>query len=245
MSGSSGDAGWRLTLFVDAAEASGSFRYSRSRPPTVRVPGGAGSERAGPEAARRARQQVRRYCAANRLDRMGTLTYAPPFCTDPRQLRRDVGKFFRRLRSGLGGGPMPYLWVPELHADGARFHVHFGVSQYIHKTLIEEAWGHGFVDIGAKGRRPGSSGIEGARRAARYLSKYVGKSIGAGSMGGLHRYEVAQGFQPVPTLITGRSREETLATASKRMGRPPDRLWTSDESQDWQGAPSVWASWDR
>jgi hypothetical protein len=104
-------------------------------------------ERAQAESARRARTRVRRYCAANGLSRFGTLTYGPPFCTDPEQLRHDVALFFRRLRAAQGEGPLPYGWVPEFHADGERFHAHFAVDRFIPRGRVEEAWGHGFIKI--------------------------------------------------------------------------------------------------
>jgi hypothetical protein len=56
---------------------------------------------------------VRRYCVANRLTRLGTVTYAlKDGCRDPRTLRSDVGEFFRHLRQA-NGRRIPYLWVPE------------------------------------------------------------------------------------------------------------------------------------
>jgi hypothetical protein len=70
-------------------------------------------ERSWQEAARRARGRLRRYCAANRLNRLGTLTYGPPFCTDAAQVRQDLGVFFRGLRESLGGDPFPYAWCPS------------------------------------------------------------------------------------------------------------------------------------
>jgi hypothetical protein len=69
--------GWGLRLYREAGEAGGSFRgLDRPRP-------GSGGlwvpepepDRALEEAVRRARGQVRRYCAANLLNRHGTLTY--------------------------------------------------------------------------------------------------------------------------------------------------------------------------
>src|SRR5450756_1595543 len=52
---------------------------------------------------------------ANRLNRLGTLTYAGAGCHDPRQARADAGEFFRELREQLDGESLPYLWVPEWH----------------------------------------------------------------------------------------------------------------------------------
>jgi hypothetical protein len=95
---------WRLRLYIDAAEAGASLSGPRR--------GGTSNRRREPErsaleADRRARGQIRRYCASNRLNRLGTLTYAGQGCHDPRQLRRDVGGFFRRMRGELGGEAFP------------------------------------------------------------------------------------------------------------------------------------------
>jgi len=84
---------------------------------------------------------VRRYCAANRLNRLGTLTYAGQGCHDPGELRADVGSFFKGLRGQLGAKPIPYLWVPEWHPGGHGLHVHFAVGRFIKQSLIREEWG--------------------------------------------------------------------------------------------------------
>jgi len=81
---------------------------------------------------------VRRYCAANRLNRLGTLTYAGKGCHDPGELRADVGSFFKGLRGQLGPKPIPYLWAPEWHPGGHGLHVHFAVGRFIKQSLIRE-----------------------------------------------------------------------------------------------------------
>lgn len=83
---------WRLCLYPAAGEAGGCL-YS-----PLRSGGGAyreaEPERVGMEAARRARGKIRRYCAANRLNRLGTLTYAGEGCHEPVLLREHVAVFF-------------------------------------------------------------------------------------------------------------------------------------------------------
>jgi hypothetical protein len=99
---------WGVSLYPEAGEAIAAF-HSAGRPGRV----GSGDDDEGVAqrvAARRARTGVRRYCAANRLNRLGTLTYGPPFCRDPKVLREHVGRFFRTLRRERGGGRFPYLW---------------------------------------------------------------------------------------------------------------------------------------
>jgi hypothetical protein len=238
-------AHWSLTLFPAAGEAGGCFVSARARAGGVGLRGAAADpERARSEAVRRAKGKVRRYCAANGLNRLGTLTYAPPFCTDLAVLKSDVAVFFRNLREALGGDSFPYLWVPELHADGERFHVHFAAGRFIKRGLIESAWGHGFVHIKLLGNLPVGSGAWGeARLAARYLSKYVGKAFEQAETFGRHRYEVGQGFQPQGQVVHGSSRDDVIAAASRVMGARPSHLWTSDEVEDWKAPPSLWVAW--
>ena len=233
---------WVLNLYPDAGEAGGCFQGGGDG-------SGAGSwrepdpERSASEAARRARGQVRRYCAANRLNRLGTLTYGPPFCRDPRTVRWHVGTFFRKLRRETGR--LPYLWVPELHADGERYHVHFAVARYVGVGLIKEAWGHGFVHIKLLGDLPVGSGSRGeARLAARYLAMYIGKAVDYGPAG-LHRYEGAQGFKPVARSLVGVSLEDVLGQAAAIMGGEPVLVWDSGSDPSWAGPRAVWASWER
>lgn len=202
--------------------------------------------RASEEAARRARGKTRRYCAANQLNRLGTLTYAGTGCHDPAQLRSDVATFFRNLRAALGGKAFPYLWTAEWHKSGHGLHVHFAVGQYVHYSTITQAWGHGFVHIKLLGDLPVGSGTIGeARAAARYLSKYVGKDFNATRMAGLHRYEVAQGFQPAIIPVWGVSRDDAIDKASEIMQAWPDVYWSSDEVIGWKAPPAVWVQWPR
>jgi hypothetical protein len=96
---------WSFNLYPDAGEGGGCFVPILRRKP---VGGGAPDvERSQQEAARRARSRLRRYCAANRLNRFATLTYAGAGCFDPQQLRVDVAEFFRGLRRELGCKPLP------------------------------------------------------------------------------------------------------------------------------------------
>jgi hypothetical protein len=233
--------GWSFALYPDAAEGGGSFRSVASASPSGRSLEPLDSR---DDAARRARGKVRRYCAANRLNRLGTLTYRGAGCHDPAALRQDVGGFFRRLRSGLGE-PFAYLWAPEWHKSGHGLHVHFAVGRFIGVRSIEAAWGHGFVHIKLLGDLPTGSGALGeARLASRYLSKYVGKDLGEAGSLGLHRYEVAQGFQPRRLRLDGSTAEAVLGWADSVMDRPAAYLWRSRDQEGWSGPPAVWASWD-
>jgi hypothetical protein len=233
---------WRMRLYVDAAEAGASLSGPRRGGKTPKAPE---PERSALEAGRRARGQIRRYCASNRLNRLGTLTYAGDGCHDPRQLRRDVGGFFRRMRGELGGEALPYLWVPEWHPGGHGLHVHFAVGRFVPQTLIREAWGRGIVHIKLLGDLPvGSGSLEEARLAARYLGKYAGKAIDADDRpSGLHRYEVAQGFAPLSVSCEGQTVDEVIETASMVMGSQPAHVWHSSIREGWRGPPACWLAW--
>lgn len=239
-------AGWWLTAYPAAAEAGGSFLFQLRRRSVVAAGRPASDpERSRREAARRARARVRRYCAANRLNRLGTLTYAGSGCHDVHQFRADIAAFFRNLREARGGKPFPYLWVPEWHPGGHGLHGHFAVGGFIPRGLIDTAWGHGFVSIKLLTDLPVGSGSLGeARRAAGYLAKYVGKTFDDDRPKGLHRFDVAQGFQPARVRVYGRSASEALSAAADLMGSTiPERVWESRDDPAWQGPPTVWASW--
>jgi hypothetical protein len=233
---------WSLTLYPQAGEGGGCFQ------PSTRAPRDLGAEpdvaRSQEEAGRRARTKVRRYCAANRLNRLATLTYAGTGCFDHGQLRRDVAAFFRELRTELGGKPLPYLWVPEWHPGGHGLHVHFAVGRYVKRSLIERVWGRGRTHIKLIGDLPvGSGALEEARKAAGYLAKYVAKNVADERVPRLHRYEVAQGFRPEPVFLTGVSEADVLAQACEIMGGQPSASWNSSQVEGWRASPAYWHAW--
>lgn len=241
------DAGWAFTLYPDAGEGGGSFRNAARRVPEYVSRGAAlDPERSLSEAGRRARGRLRRYCAANRLNRLGTLTYQGEGCHEPALVREHLADFFRSLRVATGGKPFPYVWVPEWHKSGHGLHAHFAVGRYIKRGLIAQTWGHGFIDIKLLGNLPvGSTTLSEARVAAGYLSKYVAKTFTDPTTRvlGLHRYDVAQGFKPIPVALSGRTAHEVLQQASAVFGGLPTYEWSSSTSEDWQGPPSIWAQW--
>ena len=233
---------WVLKLYPDAGEAGGSFRWvGRGVAPEKSRCGD--PERAREVAERRARGKLRRYVVANDLRRLISCTYEGPGQHDARALRVDVGGFFRRLRYRTGGKQFSYAWVGEWHATGHGLHVHAGIGGYVPKGVVADAWGHGFIDIRLLGKRvAGVATLAEARRAAGYLNKYVGKSLGEGLERGLHRYEVAQGFQPRSIEFVGLEDEQVLEQASEYMGLPPEEVWRSDP-EDWDGPPALWVAW--
>jgi hypothetical protein len=232
-------------VYPQAREAGGTFVRASPAPRAYVPPGQARDpDRAKVEAGRRARRNVRRYCAAHRLNRLGTLTYAGDGCFDDAVAKADVGAFFRELRGELGGKPFPYLWVPEWHKNHG-LHLHFAVGKYIRQRLLARTWGHGIVHIKLIGDVPVGAGSLGeARKAAGYLSKYVAKAFDDDRrISGRHRYEVAQGFQPEKVTLWARTADAALAQASEMFGGHPIYRWSSSEVEDWAGAPAVSAQW--
>jgi hypothetical protein len=237
--------GWYFNLYPEAGEAGGSFVSSR-RPLRTHVPGApaADPERSRQESARRARGRVRRYCAANGCNRLGTLTYRGHGCHDPRQLRADLGRFFRELREANGGKPFPYVWVPEWHKTDHGLHAHFALGQYIQKSVINQAWPHGFTHIKQLNDLPQGSGRTGqARKAAGYLSKYIGKAFEGPKDAHLHRFDLAQGFQPRKIRLWASSVDDFLQEAQPHVGDVIERLWDSADDPTWQRPHSMWISW--
>ena len=240
-------AGWHLSLYPDAREAAGVFRVTSDWEPGRRgTPGeSCQPERTRKVAAGRAGAKLRRYVVANGLNRLGTLTYAGAGCHDPVVLRRDAGEFFRKLRSALGGRPFPYAWVPEWHPGGHGLHVHFAVGRFVLRSLIVAAWGRGLVHIKLLGDLPVGSGAVGeARMAAGYLAKYVSKSFDERRVAGLHRYEVAQHFQPRVVVIEAAHLGDLVTFASNRMGSFPADVSHSDRWESWSGPTAVVMTWD-
>ena len=261
---------WSFSVYVEAREAGGCCNRVSGRrrsgfrlPEPVRPAPSAGTDdpdivarweatldaarveraqRSRDEAARRARGQVRRYAATHGLNRLGTLTYRGDGCHDPREVRADLGRFFRQLRAELGVASFPYVWVPEWHPGGHGLHAHFAVGRFIGRRLIERSWPHGFVHIKLLGNLPTGSGrVAEARRVARYLGKYVSKDPAAGS--GLHRYGVARGYQPRAVKVWGRAMPEAIAAASELIGAEPEYVWNSDGVEGWTRPPAGWVSW--
>ena len=234
---------WTLNLYPEAGEAGGCLRVAtRSRDGY----GDPDPDRARAEAGRRARTKVRRYVVANRLNRFVTLTYAGDGCFDPKIVRSDVGSFFKALRPALGRRPFPYAWAPEWHPGGHGLHVHFAVGRYVPQRLMRDTWGRGIAHVKLIGDLPVGSGILAeARRVAGYLSKYVGKEFeDERRPSGLHRYEVAQGFQPQSVTYTGRTDDEVVEQAATQMGDAPGTVWRSSSVEGWHGPPAIWVTWD-
>ena len=156
---------------------------------------------------RRARAKIRRYAAANRLNRLGTLTYRGRGLPRP---GRGCAAIWRGSSAscgrGLAAGRFPYVWVPQWHPGGHGLHAHFAVGRFVPRAADRAVpGGTGFVHIKLLDGLPvGSGALAEARLAARYLARYVGRDVeDERRLAGLHRYEVAQGFQPAKVECYG------------------------------------------
>lgn len=190
-------------------------------------------------ASKRAHVALRRYCVANQLLKMLTLTYAQTVL-EHKVVKDDVNALFVRWRSLKGGKSFPYAYVLEFHPGGHGLHVHTAVPlHFIDKFWLEETWGHGIVHYrDPKPLRHGDT-RERARNLSRYLSKYVSKDLGNIHEKNAHRYEVAQGFG----VEVERQAFHTLVEANHWLSKFRDesfvQVWESSKDQDWEGPP-VW-----
>lgn len=229
---------WRFVLYPDAGEAIGVFQSAAG------FRSGFANERPSPgddrSADRRAKRKIKLYCASNRLGYLWDTTYAGDGQHDHRKVRADIREFFRKLRE-LVGRPFPYLWVTEWHKTHG-LHVHFAVGEYMDHREVGRAWGRGFVYVtGPKRRMTHGDLLPDARRVAGYVAKYLAKDTQ--SLGGLHRYGVAEGFQPRAQVFYGATAEEALRAVAREMGGAPARYWESRQATDWAGPPAVCVSW--
>lgn len=197
-------------------------------------------------ACRRARSAVRRYCQANTISRHLTVTYRPGEERDSRgEVLRDIAAC-RRAVFGWAGGPFPFVGVPEQGSKNGRWHAEIGLGRYVPQKVLEQLWGHGFVSVHRySDRHETRDEVENARTVAAYLSKYVSKAFLEGErVMGEHRYEVAQGFQPVTEVFDvddlAEGRELAIALFG---GEVPRFVWSSADVKGFEGLPVRCGFW--
>lgn len=206
--------------------------------------------------ATRSKGRMRRYMVHNRLTKMWVLTNRDVLDGEDgyREMQRRCAAFMRRMRRSLfRDRAFAYLWSIERHPQGHGWHVNVMLPNvFLDKHQVQRLWGHGnvwFTDFSkdsadwlgrSLGRAPGGvrSCRAGARRAASYAAKYIGKDFDDPASGvppRAHRYEVAEGFQPVALIMRVRSFEDGLrAIAAHR----------SFGAMTWHGRSADWSSWD-
>ena len=109
--------GWSLSLYESAAEAGGAWSSGTTDTPTP------GEKRTRCRTCRGRGEpsgsaKLRRYAAANGLNRLGTLTYAGPGCHDQVVFRGHMAEFFRSLRRSWVGSASRMRGVAEWHKSG-------------------------------------------------------------------------------------------------------------------------------
>ena len=112
-------------------------------------------------------------------------------------------------------------------------------------ALIERSWGNGFVHIKLLDGLP-SAPARWPRRASLPATSPATSAANSTTapLAGLHRYEVAQGFQPAKIECYGDSAEDVIDRASGYMGSAPERIWLSSTVEGWRGPPACWAQWN-
>ena len=193
-------------------------------------------DRCRQEAARRARRELRRFCKEHRLFFMWTLTYGHGGQRDLTKLRRQIERLMAKMVEERGGRRFPWAYVPELHADEERWHVHVAVPFWFDQRRLTVLWGHGHVWCTDK-RKRGECSFVGAVRAASYLAKYVDKTFGESEFG-RHRYEVARGWKIHSYQVRVRDLDDGQRYAEAVFMGSPTYVWNSAESEDWAGAYS-------
>jgi len=215
-------------------------------------------------AARRARARSRRYCKANRLSRLWTLTFADAVY-DRRTVVASLNALARALRAQFGEA-FPYLWAIEEHESGA-LHVHLAAGRIValrcrscdpdkqgkglHQDDMRKwapclrcTWGHGFV-LAQKFKGQKGNGRKASAAVAGYVAKYVGKDV-EGCEPGEKSYDVGRGFKPGEVVfeVTGTSGEALAVVAAVYFdGGGPGFVWSSEDVEDWYGPPVRVAFW--
>lgn len=218
---------------------SGLNRWWEKEPPRpARTP-----EEVEAESAARARKALERWHVQNQVDRLATSTFAGEQPESWSEVWEYVAAFRRRMYAAFPGIVISVVIEGRPGGVGSeRLHVHYGFSQYVHKSVLRRLWGHGHTDIrriGSKAQRLGKR--ERARRCARYLSKYVGKGFDQGGGRSRHgkRYSTTRGH----TVRVVRRRFHTLAEAQAWCAQvvegPVVEEWASSELEDWRGPP-IW-----
>lgn len=167
------------------------------------------------KASDRARGELLKVCKYFQLDHMWTVTYRGPQRSRS-QLFVDLHKFERIVRQTYPDFLM--VGVPELHRGGGvndgGFHFHFAVHGFLDVAVLRAAWWQ------VVGEAQGNVQVESRCQlktdaVARYLTKYISKSLGDGRDKGQHRYRRSQNLKvPVEKIVfhgsRGTEREQAL-----------------------------------
>lgn len=216
--------------------------------------GGAASRVAGdPEEAlrrnhlrsvRRTRQLIGDYAQEFRLCYMWTLTYRGAGQHDWTSMVKDVRRFQRRLKGAYPG--LSYVVVPEWHPGGHGIHLHLAVGEFIPWQKMRLLWTDGDRHplAGSVNTPRTAKGKQSSGDVARYLAKYISKSISEASISGKRFYRPHG--QDV-TLI--RYRFGTMVQARRFAiaffdGEMPAQEWESTSMAEWDGPLVAVLDWN-
>lgn len=226
-------SGWWVSSIPAAGELAFIWRNPEPAPSGDKAPTVPDPERSAEESARRARRTLRRYCVANSLDHLWTLTYRPEDLPDDEDgVWRDIERFRRRVRARLGDFPLAA--VIERGTENDRLHVHVLVKGRQEHSVMAECWGRGFVQFEKPPRRTGKGKRARLRASAAYLTKYVGKEFDDGRPN-RKRYSTTRGFQPVARTTYGGRRALFDVIRDTVGSEKVAFFWQSDE--EWRGPP--------
>ncbi len=267
-----GRRAWRLTAFPQCGEAT--LVYSDGTAPRRRLKVAApfvgephtwlyldtgevapppDEERARQEAGRRARKTLRRFCVANLLTTMVTLTFAQG-SHDRQSVLDAMAAFVERWQAHVGR-TFPYAYVLEKHPQGHGWHIHVACrGRTTHRALML-LWGNGIVweddGRGKASRWQGMASAIKARCIAGYLAKYLVKSMDTDREKGARRFSTAHGFQPDEVRMGARDlreAEEALLLVAGPTVSALNVVWASPPAGPeslWKGPPTVTVEWSR
>ena len=214
-------------------------------------------------ATSRARGRLRRYAVRNRLTYLHTLTYRCVACScDPCEcgqklgpdtratVKRHVAAFMRTLRDHLGGQPIPYAYVIERGSQSTkRLHVHVLLPCHLEETatvgaapVMAALWGRGRVDLRFRGGAVDGDRAK-ARACARYLTKYLSKSLGDEDEAWAHSYERSQGHNVRVVKRARLTYSDAVTLAAWMLDANADTYLSDSEAWvDYEGPPAFFMS---
>jgi hypothetical protein len=173
-------------------------------------------------AVSRSRGKIRRTVMTAGMDHLLTLTYRENMC-DIEKAWQDLDKFCRLVRERLGD--FKYLAVPERQERGA-VHWHLAVVGFQNVPLLRSLWrsvvGEGNIDVQFRHTMKRSV-------VARYISKYVVKSLSDSERLNKRSYSVSKGVLIAFSEVAFASLGELAAHLQEVSGRVVSYVWKHPE----------------
>lgn len=134
------------------------------------------------ESRNRTVQSIYGIARSNKWDLFLTITFNPQLVdsTNYEEVVKKTSNWINNLKKRVAPN-MKYLLVPELHADGKKWHFHGLLANCDELTLVEtdivrngktvynlDNWKYGFTEV---------TKVEDTRRVSSYISKYITKEV--------------------------------------------------------------------